>query len=60
MLHLLIKIFLLAEGLKFREKRFHHECFKCKTCSLNLADRKGDFLLTEDGLQCKDCVKIAM
>eukprot|EP00092_Neocalanus_flemingeri_P020518 GFUD01022231.1.p1 GENE.GFUD01022231.1~~GFUD01022231.1.p1 ORF type:complete len:519 (+),score=136.93 GFUD01022231.1:269-1825(+) len=50
----------VSEGLKFREERFHQECFKCKTCSLNLADKKGDFLLTEDGLQCKACVKITM
>jgi len=50
----------VSEGLKFREERFHSECFKCKTCSIPLAERKGDFLLTENGLQCKDCVKVSM
>jgi len=50
----------VSEGLKFREERFHPECFKCRSCSLPLADRKGEFLLTEEGLQCKSCVKITM
>jgi len=48
----------VSEGLRFREERFHQECFKCRTCHQNLAERKGEFLLTEEGLQCKECVKI--
>jgi len=50
----------VAEGLKFRDQRFHQECFKCRNCGLLLADRKGEFLLTELGLQCKECVKTTM
>ena len=52
--------FLYTEGLKFREEIFHSECFKCRSCSIPLLDRKGEFLLTEEGLQCKTCVKITM
>jgi len=50
----------VAEGLLFKEQRFHQECFKCKTCGLLLADKKGEFILTEDGLQCKKCLKTTM
>jgi len=50
----------VAEGLKFRDQKFHHACFKCRHCDLLLADRKGDFLLTEIGLECKECVKNKM
>lgn len=50
----------VAEGILFKEQRFHQECFKCRTCGLLLADRKGEFLLTEDGLKCKKCVKNTM
>jgi len=50
----------VAEGILYKEKRFHQECFKCKTCGLLLADKKGEFLLTEDGLQCKKCIRSIM
>lgn len=46
----------VAQGLLFREKRFHPACFKCFTCGLRLEDKKGEFLLTKEGLQCKKCV----
>jgi len=51
----------VQEGLKFRDKRFHATCFQCSQCNENLAERKGDFLLTDDdGLICKDCIKQKM
>ena len=43
----------VTEGLLFRDQRFHPACFTCRTCALPLADKKGEFLLTEAGLQCK-------
>ena len=46
----------VAEGIIFKEQRFHPQCFKCLRCGLLLEDKKGEFLLTEDGLQCKKCV----
>jgi len=47
----------VSEGLKFRDKRFHAACFTCVYCQVNLADRKGEFILTEEGLQCNNCVR---
>jgi len=50
----------VSEGLKFREQRFHVECFKCRNCGVPLADKKGEFLLKEEGLECKQCVRVTM
>ena len=50
----------VAQGLLFKEKRFHQHCFKCQTCGLLLHDKKGEFLLTTVGLQCKQCVVSVM
>ena len=46
----------VSQGIIFKEKRFHPQCFKCLRCGLLLEDKKGEFLLTEAGLQCKKCV----
>jgi len=48
---------LVSEGLMFREKRFHAACFKCQGCAADLSNRKGEFILTEEGLQCNTCVR---
>lgn len=47
----------VSEGLMFREKRFHAVCFKCAGCGTELSSRKGEFILTEEGLQCNSCVR---
>jgi len=50
----------VSEGLMFREKRFHAACFKCYDCGLDLTSKKGEFILTEAGLQCNSCVSTRM
>jgi len=48
---------IVSEGLMFREKRFHAGCFKCGGCGEDLSNRKGEFILIEEGLRCNDCVR---
>ena len=49
-----------AEGIMFRDAKYHKECFKCTSCNILLADKKGEFLMTDKGLKCKNCIKKEM
>ena len=49
----------VTQGVLFRQQRFHQSCFKCRTCGL-LLDKDIEFLLTPEGLQCKECLVSVM
>ena len=50
----------VPEGVMFRDVKYHRGCFKCISCNLLLADKKGEFLMTDHGLKCKKCIKDEM